>query len=107
MKLSRAGEVKEAAKESLKDVLAQKEALAVSSPPPAKRKRNESSSFENGDESEQISLNGLKTLLNLQKLVGAMTPWNLSNGHWSKVKKLDPDHGKFGFFLGNGQILTI
>ena len=46
--------MKEAAKDSLKDVLAQKEALAVSSPPPAKRKRNESSSFENGDESKQI-----------------------------------------------------
>ena len=46
--------MKEAAKDSLKDVLAQKEALAVSSPPPAKRKRNESSSFENGDESKHI-----------------------------------------------------
>ncbi|KAL5263077.1 hypothetical protein ACHWQZ_G008472 [Mnemiopsis leidyi] len=74
LKLSRAGEVKEAAKESLKDVLAQKEALAVSSPPPAKRKRNESSSFENGDENKMRFATKVHCNPIVSELIGSLKP---------------------------------
>ncbi|XP_063680432.1 proteasome activator complex subunit 3-like [Bolinopsis microptera] len=74
LKLSRAEEVKEAAKASLKDVIAQKEATSI--PPAAKRKRNASSSIENGDDTKKEIRFSTKVSCNpvVTELIGFLKP---------------------------------
>jgi len=71
LKLSRAAEVREASKASLKEVTDQK-AAAVSSPPPAKRRRNDSS-HENGEDKMRF---GTKVYCNaiVSELIGILKP---------------------------------
>jgi len=72
LKLSRAGEVKEAAKDSLKDVIAKKE--AASTPKPAKRKRNDSSSIENGNGNDMRFATGVHCNPIVTELIGTLKP---------------------------------